>query len=115
MRVNIKQLKKWIAALDSGKYKQGAGTLQNSTGHCCLGVACRVLIKDNLLQKDTLGIISGGYPGDQKNAPKWLTKINMDVYCKTGTQLSTLNDVNMLSFPEIATVLELIYIHKILD
>ena len=34
---------KWVAALRSGKYKQGKGKLCDSTGnHCCLGIACRV-------------------------------------------------------------------------
>lgn len=34
---------KWIAALRSGKYRQGTGQLfKNSTDeHCCLGVLCR--------------------------------------------------------------------------
>lgn len=40
-------MKKWVKALRSGKFKQGAGTLKqyNSKGeaqHCCLGVLCEL-------------------------------------------------------------------------
>lgn len=36
--------KKWVAALRSGKYKQGQYRLHDTAeqGYCCLGVACRV-------------------------------------------------------------------------
>lgn len=45
MKKNI--AKKWIKALQSGKFKQGTGTLKqyNSKGaaqHCCLGVLCEL-------------------------------------------------------------------------
>lgn len=45
MKQNI--MKKWVKALRSGKYKQGAGSLKqyNSKGetqHCCLGVLCEL-------------------------------------------------------------------------
>lgn len=34
---------KWIAALRSGRYRQGKNALQNPDGtNCCLGVLCRV-------------------------------------------------------------------------
>lgn len=40
-----KELKdKWVAALCSGNYKQGAGCLKDSKGqHCCLGVLCDII------------------------------------------------------------------------
>ncbi len=34
---------KWLEALESGEYKQGAGALFNNDLYCCLGVACAVL------------------------------------------------------------------------
>lgn len=45
MKQNV--MKKWVKALRSGKFKQGAGTLKqfNSKGqaeHCCLGVLCEL-------------------------------------------------------------------------
>lgn len=49
MKQNI--MKKWVKALRSGKYKQGAGTLKqyNRKGqaeHCCLGVLCELYNQD---------------------------------------------------------------------
>lgn len=34
--------KKWIAALRSGKYKQGKEKLYVKGSYCCLGVLCRI-------------------------------------------------------------------------
>ena len=33
---------KWVAALRSGKYKQGQDYLCNGDKYCCLGVACAI-------------------------------------------------------------------------
>ena len=33
---------KWLEALRSGKYDQGAGQLRNGTCYCCLGVLCQI-------------------------------------------------------------------------
>lgn len=33
---------KWIAALRSGKYKQGRGRLRDGDAYCCLGVLCDI-------------------------------------------------------------------------
>jgi hypothetical protein len=35
--------KKWLAALRSGKFKQGIEALENDGKYCCLGVACRIV------------------------------------------------------------------------
>lgn len=51
---NIENLKLWVKALRSGKYKQGRGALRLTTFdeddqeerlHCCLGVGCDVYIQ----------------------------------------------------------------------
>ena len=34
--------KKWVAALRSGKYKQGKEVLRDGDRYCCLGVLCEV-------------------------------------------------------------------------
>lgn len=115
MKINIKELKKWIAALDSGKYTQSFGCLESSYGFCCLGVACRILIPENKHDKRFNGTLWGGLPSDQSHAPKWLIKIDDDFCEKTGKSLIQLNDNDGFSFSEIATLLELVYIHKILD
>lgn len=36
-------LNQWIAALRSGKYKQGRGYLRKGDYYCCLGVFCDVI------------------------------------------------------------------------
>lgn len=37
-------VKKWVAALRSGKYKQGKGVLRSEKGnYCCLGVLCDIV------------------------------------------------------------------------
>lgn len=115
MEINMKEFKKWIAALDSGKYQQTSiGLLHNCGRYCCLGVACKVLIPEDRLKFDH-GRIVGGLPDTQDNAPEWLKKINEDFQNKTGRALSMLNDSDRMTFTEIATLLELVYVHKILD
>ena len=36
--------RKWVAALRSGRYKQGQGWLNEGGRYCCLGVGCEVYI-----------------------------------------------------------------------
>lgn len=44
--------KKWLAALRSGEFEQTVGCLQDSDGHCCLGVACDILATADELNID---------------------------------------------------------------
>lgn len=114
LKINKRQFKLWIAALDSGEYKQTKGMLNHNGRYCCLGVGCKLFIPQKLLHLDG-GRIAGGWPGSQPAAPIWLKEINTDFDIKTGMPLSSLNDSGEFTFPEIATLLELVYIHKILD
>jgi hypothetical protein len=115
LKINIKQFKKWIAALDSGEYRQGQCALQTDIGYCCLGVACIVTIPKELTAIDVCNQLKGGMPSDQPAAPRWLVEINKDFRDKTSRDLMALNDTYGFTFSEIATLLELVYIHKILD
>lgn len=116
MKLNKRQFKKWIQALDSGEYTQGASALESSPGnYCCLGVACKVLIPRKKLELLNDRQLDGAFPEDQVYSPKWLIEINDNFSEKTGESLSKLNDTDHLSFSEIAICLELVYIHKILD
>lgn len=116
MKINIKQFKKWIQALDSGDFKQAYGELEAPTGgYCCLGVACKVLVSKHKL-KFRNDVIFGGAPTDQPSAPEWLKLIDSDFYHKVKElSLIDINDSGKYSFQEIATILELVYIHKILE
>ena len=43
--------KKWLAALRSGKYKQGRGALRSKNNeYCCLGVLCDIHSRDNNIE-----------------------------------------------------------------
>ena len=39
-------VKRWVAALRSGEYKQTQGQLWSGDGFCCLGVLCDLAAKD---------------------------------------------------------------------
>jgi hypothetical protein len=112
MKVSKKDIKKWCKALDSGKYKQAKGYLQTKDGYCCLGVACKLFNKNHPIKDGTL---QGNMPSLYYQDPQWLIDINLDFSSKAGSALSMLNDYGNYTFPEIATLLELVYIHKILD
>lgn len=115
ININYRQFNKWIAALDSGKYEQTHCSLQDKHGYCCLGVGCKVTIPKKLIITNVYNQISGGLPINQPAAPIWLTEINKDFAKKTGQDLIALNDSYDFTFPEIATLLELVYVHKIVD
>jgi hypothetical protein len=65
---------KWLAALRSGKYKQGRDLLHNLTtdGYCCLGV----------LQMEVCGSVEESAPGKPAAVPtmEWLQKNNIQFY-----------------------------------
>lgn len=116
-----KQLTKWIKALRSGEYVQSRGALQNVDGFCCLGVACKVFIPPSKQHLNEDGMLQGGIPNseEQPHAPEWLQQVADDVYTKTFHNLTALNDEGIssdnlepLTFDEIADILELVYIHK---
>lgn len=115
LKINKREFKKWIAALDSGEYRQSYCMLQDERGFCCLGVGCSVTIPAKLLQLNASGSIYGHMPTAQLAAPNWLKEIDLNFDAKTGRTLASLNDDEGYAFPEIATLLELVYIHKILD
>lgn len=47
-RMNKLVKKLWVAALRSGKYKQGKGQLKTDRGYCCLGVLEDLYIRHEL-------------------------------------------------------------------
>lgn len=114
----LKELKKWIKALRSGKYSQGIGSLQTYRGYCCLGVGCVVLGDKSKLSYYTASYgetLVGGMPNAQGRAvPKWLSWINIEVMRTFGYSLSQLNDHYKYTFDEIADILEAIYVHRVL-
>lgn len=123
MKPNPSELTKWINALRSGKYAQGQFLLQSGANkYCCLGVACKELIKRPKKDLHTNYLIGELVTmAEQPNAPGWLYHINTDFNGIMDTKLSMLNDResslygNRFSFDEIADLIQLVYIEKALD
>lgn len=122
MKPKKKDIKKWCAALRSGKYQQGKGQLQTKDGYCCLGVACDVFIPENK-RDEIFGLITGDTPEDQDLAPAWLKKIEENFNDLAEEWISEMNDIGVyldgvrlapFTFDEIADVLEAVYIHEVL-
>lgn len=132
---NEQNIKLWIEALRSGKYKQGQYRLRQNNEFCCLGVACEIydLIHANELPKlkecedyyennnnQTLPLIIGEWLGvDDCNPSINITEIMMEKYPelelysfeKTIT-LAELNDDVQLSFDQIADIIEDNFLEK---
>lgn len=56
---------KWVAALQSGEYKQGRMTLSNPYGEfCCLGVLCELAVEEGVIEPsdEVAGVIT--YDGE---------------------------------------------------
>lgn len=117
MKINQKQLVKWIQALDSGRYEQGKHRLQSrKNSYCCLGVGCKVLVPKRVLLYSNTGLMLGSIVPKFKGVPVWLQEIDNDFKKKTGQYLTNLNDGDpQTTFGEIATLLELVYIHKMFE
>jgi len=103
-----KQFEQWLTALRSGEYNQSTGALQDSHGYCCLGVACKVTVDDELLLKRN-GMLMGGMPCAQPNSPKWLYGVGRKVRHLFGVGLMMLNDDLLYDFNEIADILSFFY------
>lgn len=132
VKVPKRSVNKWIKALRSGKFTQTKDVLNREGSYCCLGVACKVLIKKTRLQLSSNGEISGGTPLDQTNAPSWLKHIDSQFKILTGFTLTQLNDSGILyfqaapslldhdstiyfSFNEIADLIQLVFIEDALE
>jgi hypothetical protein len=97
---------RWLAELESGKWKQGRGQLGDKHGYCCLGVACEALIPDG--KQDYHGAFQWFDHGGV--APNELVA-KLALYSKDGrsrdacNSLISMNDSDQKSFPEIAAII----------
>ncbi len=98
---------KWVAALRSGKYKQGKSRLRSPKGeYCCLGVACIVQKVPYRDLKDALWITGDDYYGFgfiPEGFPSQL--IGKATENELVRSFASLND-SQKSFPEIADWIE---------
>jgi hypothetical protein len=103
--------KKWVAALRSGKYKQGSGGLKSGSSYCCLGVACAIS-KQGVFVKTSDPYyaydVSDGYLRTSvlpKKVVDWLG-VKTSAPIAAGKNLVYLNDSCKMSFSEIADFIE---------
>lgn len=90
-------VKKWVRALESGKYRQTTGGLCKVDKHqrysyCCLGVAARVCGEKHI-RGGYLGSDSGSYPGVARKMGLTSTREHTLAY---------MNDNQRANFKEIA-------------
>lgn len=114
MNQEVKQ--KWVAALRSGEYKQGAGYLKNSKGeYCCLGVLCDVAKKEGQKVVEKYLPSLHTYTFDESKAflpmsvADWAQLSTEAPYVLVGggmDRLDHLNDSGDFSFDQIADLIE---------
>jgi hypothetical protein len=105
LSINKENVRKWVEALRSGKYKQTQGRLYLDGAHCCLGVVCELA---------GLSLSPRGFYGDPFDG-SWLTLpskaadwLGVDFENpKIGANYaSAWNDAYGKTFPEIADLIE---------
>jgi hypothetical protein len=111
MKKEIKE--RWIEALESGRYEQGAGYLHEGESFCCLGVLCDI-VKEEIGLKIRVETQENGvelyyYDGEEAGLPESVIEYTgVDAIGKipraTFGSLATMNDSGS-SFTEIARVI----------
>ena len=104
---------KWLAALESGKYKQTKGTLRQpkgdgkSYGYCCLGVLCNLAVNDGVGEWTKLtpdgkprSYKLDGERNDSMPVTQFLDLVGISP--EMGDRLATMNDHEGKSFTDIA-------------
>lgn len=96
--------KKWVAALRSGKYKQGQHSLHNSGAntYCCLGVAYKIVGYTN---KKLIGQAQLDVDKDYRKVPAVLRE-KCEAENDLTSKLIDMNDSDRTSFKRIANWIE---------
>jgi hypothetical protein len=99
---------KWLEALRSGRYKQGQRKLRNQEDEfCCLGVLCDISGQGQWRQGDNSSTYR--YCKEWESAfcclPSFMEEFS-GIGEETEEDLIALNDIDELSFPEIADWIE---------
>ena len=119
MKTDIKKL--WIAALRSGKYKQGRGRLRDGNKFCCLGVLCDLAHKAKVFKKERGSLITldgeayylpasvmvwVGFRSEQTTGPYVKIKYAPPHEMRTVCASLTWHNDNGATFPQIADAIE---------
>jgi hypothetical protein len=104
-------MKKVLVALRSGEYEQSRSTLQDSLGHCCLGVMCEVYEKEtgDKIKRDLNNYIKGHSFTFLPEVQRWVGLTDKYGTCLSPnglTSLAQMNDRDGKTFSEIADFIE---------
>lgn len=103
---NKTNVKKWVKALRSGKFKQCTGKLSSGAEHCCLGVVCVLAGMKPRKEKESGNIFFGRERGELPlKAQRWLGVADSDPFIGKNRAIFW-NDIVTLSFSEIADKIE---------
>lgn len=96
---------KWVKALRSGEYEQGKSQLRNKfdNTYCCLGVLCEISKKGFIDSNWNLSKEIQTWAGMATSNGSLEDKIH---YTKS-TDLTILNDIDNMSFDEIADIIQM--------
>jgi hypothetical protein len=94
--------KQWVAALRSGKYKQGKRRLKDGDNFCCLGVLCDISKLGAWSKRDWYGYADTFLP---YSVMKWSGVMDAMGELEHQDELAVQND-NGKTFPEIADIIE---------
>lgn len=104
---------KWVNALESGKYTQSKGRLQDQNGYCCLGVLCDLAVQENVIPAPIFEVDYYAYGENKSNnylplkVKEWAgMKDTSGTYGEKGRVLAYKNDTEGLSFKEIAKIIK---------
>jgi hypothetical protein len=132
---NAAVIEKWVAALESGEYKQTRGALYRSAdhdgdpaGYCCLGVLCDLAVKEGVIDPPVVafdkdrGMVATYAESDTFLPVKVQEWVGIDEdnpwvdFERWGREvadnLALLNDEEEASFEEIADILRLNYLRS---
>jgi hypothetical protein len=109
--------KQWITALRSGGYTQGTASLHSSNGFCCLGVAAKEFLTDDVVVTEDIDEYDNNYTTwtydtECEVAPEYVMKA-LGLYDENGTSrtrltsmmLTDMNDKGK-TFEQIADIIE---------
>lgn len=124
-QIKLPSLKKWVSALEGGKYRQCTSTLcstdNKKLAYCCLGVLSKAQGRLNKIDRffedgpgtretgglDVLNPLYG-ILNHRGAFPKGV-KVTTDSSCLEATDLVDCNDVLYLSFKDIAKIIKTLY------